>query len=173
MERSLQSNQGSFTEIREANRLSNGPRTGSGWVESVGLEDQHIPDHRFYGREWRDFGLFFNPRGLTRNKIASAVLTLLYYLHDKLFLIGKLFYFEFRALFKSISRNAPNSKFNIKCNFEKTTRFRNADQILVFVSPSWKCDKAIWKRFFAFFNSSLAPLGSRHRKMSIIFNREL
>ena len=119
-------------------------------MESVGLEDQHIPDHRFYGREWRDFGLFFNPRGLTRNKIASAVLTLLYYLHDKLFLIGKLFYFEFRALFKSISRNAPNSKFNIKCNFEKTTRFRDADQILLFASLSWKYETNLEAVFCVF-----------------------
>ena len=57
--------------------------------------------------------------------------------------------------------------------FEKTTRFRGADQIFgicVFLPGN---TRPIWKRFFAFFNSSVGPLGSGHIKMSIIFNQEL
>ena len=50
--------------------------------------------------------------------------------------------------------------------FEKTIRFRDADKILVFSGNT----RPIWKRFFAFFNSSVGPLGSGHIKMSIIFN---
>ena len=52
----------------------------------------------------------------------------------------------------------------LKMRFEKTTRFPNADQTLVFVSPSWKYEKPIWKRFFAFFNSLVGPLGSEAYK---------
>ena len=50
-------------------------------------------------------------------------------------------------------------RFNIqyKVRFEKTTRFRDADQILVFVSPSWKYETNLEAVFCAFQQFSGSP----------------
>ena len=58
----------------------------------------------------------------------------------------------------------------VKCLSKKNNSFSRCRPnfgICVFLPGN---TRPIWKRFFAFFNSSVGPLGSGHIKMSIIFN---
>ena len=47
-----------------------------------------------------------------------------------------------------------------KVRFEKTTHFCYADQLFGIYFTFLGNTRPIWKRFFAFFNSSVGPLGS-------------
>ena len=51
----------------------------------------------------------------------------------------------------------PEIKFPIKVHFEKKTRFRDAEQILVFMSPSWQYETNLKAVFCVFQQFSGSP----------------